>query len=168
MYNLVFFFMQKITIWLENKIKGKARPRFNIQTGTTYHSADYRKFKSELIFYLQSLELPKFDKPVHISCLFVNFFTSDSDNLQGSITDALVQAGVIKNDGATPLPKSSGEFVTTIKKRGVDKEIGVIVEITEVQSFRTINLNDFEFLHTSKQPKVIEVEKIMKMAEELI
>lgn len=160
--------MKTITIWLENKIKGKARPRFNAQTGATYHSGDYRKFKAELIYYFQSLELPKFDKPVQISCLFVNFFTSDSDNLQGSITDALVQAGVIKNDGANPLPKSSGEFVTTTKKRGVDKEVGVIVEITEVDSFRNIDLNDFDFLHTSKQPKAVEVEKMMKLAEELI
>lgn len=160
--------MSKLTIWIDYKIKGKARPRFNAQTGATYHSSDYRQFKAGLIYYFQSLELEKFEKPVHISCLFVNFFTSDSDNLQGSITDALVQSGMIKNDGAVPLPKSSGEFVTTTKKRGVDKEVGVVIEITEVETFRNINLNDFDFLQTSKQPKIVEVEKMMKLAEELI
>ena len=121
-----------IEIWLEGRGVGKARPRFG--RGGVVHTADrYREWKRNAILQMKALDLLPGPIPAKVDCFFVNFFSSDSDNLTGSVLDALVEAEVLQNDSSGYVVASTGTFVKTRKRRGQDKPVGILVRISPAQ-----------------------------------
>jgi hypothetical protein len=64
---------------------------------------------------------------------FVNFFSSDSDNLIGSVLDALVESDILQNDSSGYVVASTGTFAKTRKHRGQDRPVGILIRITPAQ-----------------------------------
>lgn len=120
-------------IWLSGKAVGKARPRFSSRTGAVHTEGRYGQWKCDAVTQLRAMKLPQALTPVAVQCTFVNFFSSDSDNLLGSILDALVTAEVLKNDSSGYVVASSGAFAKTRKRRGRDKPVGVLIRIIPAQ-----------------------------------
>lgn len=124
MYNI-----RQIEIWLPGRGVGKGRPRFS-RNGKVHTSDRYGKWKREAIKYLQSTYPGlKIDPPVQVDCYFVNFLSSDADNLIGSVLDALVQSEILENDSSSYVVGCSGEFVKIGKPRGLEKPLGVLVKV---------------------------------------
>ncbi|MBR8841176.1 MAG: hypothetical protein DSM106950_46375 [Stigonema ocellatum SAG 48.90 = DSM 106950] len=72
-----------------------------------------------------------------MECYFVNFFSSDSDNLTGSVLDCLVEAEVLANDSSGYVVGCSGEFVKQRKQRNQDKVVGILgVQVSSEQKTR--------------------------------
>ena len=120
-----------IEIWISGRAVGKARPRlsrYGVHTPTRY-----AEWKRNTILQLMALKLPPAPIPAKVDCFFVNFLSSDTDNLTGALLDSLVEAGVLKNDSSSFVASSSGTFVKTCKKRGRDKPLGVLVQIAPMQ-----------------------------------
>ena len=121
-----------IEIWLDGRGVGKARPRFG--RGGVVHTANrYGEWKRDAILQIKALRLPAAPCPARVDCTFVNFFSSDTDNLIGSVLDALVQAEILQNDSSGYVIGSSGIFVKTRKRRGQDKPVGILVRILPAQ-----------------------------------
>ncbi len=93
----------------------------------------YGAWKSDAVLQLIRLNLPEAPKPARIECYFVNFASSDVDNLVGAVLDALVQGGVLGNDSSSYITAASGTFARTKGKRGEEKPIGVLVRILPAQ-----------------------------------
>ena len=121
-----------IEIWIAGRGIGKARPRFG-RNGAIHTASRYGEWKRDAILQMLGLELPPVPTPAKINCFFVNFFSSDSDNLVGSVLDALVQASVLQNDSSSYVVESTGKFVKTRKQRGQDKPVGILVRISQAQ-----------------------------------
>lgn len=131
----------KTLIWIEGRGIGKARPRGSSKViekngraiaVTKFHtSPKYRKWTNDAICQIAKQKVPKFTKPVSICCNFVNFKSSDTDNITGAILDALVKSKVILNDSSSYVIKSTGEFSKLRKLRNSPKHIGILVEIEE-------------------------------------
>lgn len=117
-----------ITIWLNGRGVGKGRPRFS-KNGAIHTCDRYGKWKRDAIAQIKKQCIQKLVTPCFIECLFVNFASSDSDNLQGSVLDALVQAGVLENDSSGYVVGCSGRFVKARKKRGQDKIQGILIRL---------------------------------------
>jgi len=121
-----------IEIWLDGRGVGKARPRFG-RGGVVHTASRYGEWKRNAILQMKALRLPAAPCPAKVDCLFVNFFSSDSDNLIGSVLDALVEAEILQNDSSGYVAGSSGIFVKTRKRRGQDKPVGILVRIAPAQ-----------------------------------
>lgn len=121
-----------IEIWLSGKGIGKARPRFS-RNGVIHTASRYASWKNDAVLQMMALRLPPAPIPVRVDCTFVNFFSSDSDNLLGSVLDALVEGGILQNDSSGYVIGSSGVFVKTRKRRGEDKPVGILVRIAPAQ-----------------------------------
>ncbi|GIW59500.1 MAG: hypothetical protein KatS3mg087_0566 [Patescibacteria group bacterium] len=117
------------TIWLNDRGVGKGRPRFS-RNGVVHTCDRYGKWKQNAIAQIKKQCIQKIATPCFVECLFVNFASSDSDNLQGSVLDALVQSGVLENDSSSYVVGCSGKFVKARKKRGQDKVQGILIRIT--------------------------------------
>lgn len=131
----------KTLIWIEGKGMGKARPRGSSRVVrkngkhiavTKFHTEPkYRQWTNNAISQIAKQNIPKFTKPVSICCKFVNFKSSDTDNITGAILDALVKSKVIDNDSGSYVTKSSGEFSKLRKIRKLPKKVGILIEIEE-------------------------------------
>lgn len=117
-----------IRIWIPGRGVGKARPRFSSK-GSVHTARNYGRWKAEAIAHLRKIKFRNIPQPCQVNCEFVNFKSSDADNLIGSVLDALVQAEVIMNDSSSYVSGCSGKFVQWKKQRGVDKQVGILVEI---------------------------------------
>jgi Endodeoxyribonuclease RusA len=115
-------------IWIPGRAIGKARPRFSSQ-GIVYTSERYRNWKTSTIVLIKSLNLQPAPKPCFIECFFVNFFSSDADNVQGAVIDSLVQAEYLENDSCSYVVGCSGLFVKQRKRRNEQKSVGVLVQV---------------------------------------
>lgn len=130
------------TIWLPGRGVGKARPRVG-RKGRVFMPERYTNWKDnaakEIIKQVRhQLQAPQ---PCYVKCWFVNFLSSDSDNLTGSVLDALVDAGYLQGDSSSFVLHSAGEFCKTKKKRNVPKPMGILVEIYSAE-IKTIVLED--------------------------
>lgn len=121
-----------IEIWLDGRGIGKARPR-STRSGLIYTESRYGEWKKSAVLQIKTLKLPMFTIPVKVICYFVNFFSSDSDNLTGSVLDILVQSGVLRNDSSSFVTSSSGSFVKCRKQRGQDKLVGILIQISQAE-----------------------------------
>lgn len=131
----------KTLIWIEGRGMGKARPRGSSRVVrkngkyiavTRFHTCPkYRRWTNGVILQLAKQKTPKFTKPVSVCCHFVNFKSSDADNISGAILDALVKFKLVQNDSSSYVTKSSGEFSKLRKLRNSPKHIGILVEIEE-------------------------------------
>ncbi len=86
--------------FLEGAIVPKARPR-NSRCGHSYLPTNYRVWKNEAIDLLSAQhEGEAIAVPVSISVILTGKHSQrgDADNVIGSILDAIVQAGIIKDD----------------------------------------------------------------------
>ena len=135
-----------IEIWLEGRGVGKARPRFG-RNGIIHTASRYGDWKRDAILQLAALSLPPAPTPAKVDCYFVNFFSSDSDNLTGSVLDALVQAEILQNDSSGYVVSCSGTFARTRKRRGEDRPVGVLVHINPAE----IEYMDFDVASTAPQ-----------------
>ena len=118
----------KTEIWIPGRGVGKGRPRFS-SSGKVHTGDRYGKWKRETIKYLNSTYPGlTIQTPTYIQCYFVNFLSSDADNLIGSVLDALVQAEIIENDSSSYVPGCSGEFVKIGKPRGLEKPLGILIK----------------------------------------
>lgn len=120
-----------IEIFIPGRAVGKARPRFS--KSHVYTDSRYGKWKKEAISHIKSLNLPKAPKPCLVECYFINFLSSDTDNLQGSVLDALVQSGYLENDSSSYVVGCSGFFAKQKKAKGKDKPVGVLVRVRSSQ-----------------------------------
>ena len=62
-----------------------------------------------------------------MECRFVNFASSDSDNLTGTILDTFVEAGILGGDSKSYVSGSSGQFYSKRKERGKPKDLGSLI-----------------------------------------
>jgi Holliday junction resolvase RusA-like endonuclease len=134
---------EDIVFWIPGRAIGKARPRSNFKTKTIFTSPKYRFCKNKAIaaIALQQIFLPPAPKPCEVKCLFVNFFSSDSDNLTGMILDALVDAKFLKEDSSGFVADSGGKFCKVKKKRNEEKIQGTLVTITKAE-IQTIDFSN--------------------------
>ncbi|MBW4504869.1 MAG: RusA family crossover junction endodeoxyribonuclease [Scytonema hyalinum WJT4-NPBG1] len=121
-----------IEIWLEGRGVGKARPRFG-RGGVIHTASRYGEWKNSAVLQLVAMKLSPAPIPAKVDCTFVNFFSSDADNLSGSVLDSLVEAGVLQNDSSSYVVSCSGSFARTRKRRGQDKPVGILVRISEAE-----------------------------------
>lgn len=121
-----------LEFWISGRAIGKARPRFG-KNGAVHTASAYGAWKNDAVVQLLRLNLPEAPRPARIECFFVNFASSDSDNLTGSVLDALVESGTLAGDSSSFVIESNGKFVKTRKKRGQDKPVGVLVRISSAQ-----------------------------------
>jgi Holliday junction resolvase RusA-like endonuclease len=135
-----------IEIWLDGRGVGKARPRFG-RGGVVHTGSRYGEWKRDAILQLRALKLPPAPCPAKVDCLFINFFSSDTDNLIGSVLDALVQSEILQNDSSGYVVGSSGIFVKTRKRRGQDKPVGILIRIVPAE----IEYVDFEITNVISQ-----------------
>lgn len=128
-------------LWLDGKGVGKGRPRARgrivrrngkqVVAITMYTDPKYRAWKNKAIAAIKKWDLQAYpaNTPVSVACYFVNFFSSDSDNLTGSVLDALKQAKIIYDDSAKYVSESKGIFCKKRKLRNQNKQVGILVEI---------------------------------------
>ena len=134
-------------IWLSGKAVGKARPRFSSRTGAVHTEGRYGQWKRDATLQIRALNLSPIQTPVRVDCLFVNFGSSDSDNLIGSVLDVLVGSGVLQNDSSGFVVGSSGTFTKSRKRRNRDKPVGILIRITPAQ----IEYLDFDITDIAPQ-----------------
>ncbi|QLE46367.1 hypothetical protein FD723_39850 (plasmid) [Nostoc sp. C052] len=140
-----------IRIFLPFKGMGKARGRAAIvsknkefgayanllgnknQRIKVYTQKDYRAWTNKVIAYLIKLKLegflPDLPNPCRIECFFCNFGSSDQDNLQGAVIDAIVKAKLLPDDCGSIVIAGSGKFVKVKTKKKEKKRVGVAIEI---------------------------------------
>jgi len=123
--------MEQTILWIPGRGVGKGRPRFSA-SGQIHTGDRYGKWKREAIRHLRSqYGTVKLPSPCEISCYFVNFLSSDSDNLIGSVLDALVQAELIQNDSSSFVTGVKGHFTSIRKPRGVERPLGILVSVKQ-------------------------------------
>lgn len=118
--------------WLPGKGIGKARPRANFITQTVYmpeNYTDWKDFAIDVIKLQMRSHLLPAPKPCRVECQFINFWSSDSDNLVGSVMDSLVKAEYMGGDSSSYVNACRGEFVKIRKKRNQPKVKGILVKI---------------------------------------
>ena len=98
---------------LPGAIVPKARPRFS-QNGRAYTHRGYYQWKQMAsgILGQQWGDRPTLEGPVEVVITLSGRHrrSGDSDNIAGSILDAAVQAGILKNDNLVVIPKLSIEL----------------------------------------------------------
>ena len=98
-----------ITLTLTDTIVPKARPR-GTPTGRHYLPQNYRNWKTNAIWELkQQHQGSPIAVPVQIEILLIGKHSrrGDADNIAGAILDAMVQAGILKDDNLTRIPSLS-------------------------------------------------------------
>ncbi len=121
-----------IEIWISGRGVGKARPRFG-RGGVVHTASRYAQWKNDAVVQIKALRLPPAPVPAKVDCYFVNFLSSDSDNLTGAVLDALVEAGVLQNDSSSYVIASTGAFAKTRKRSGQEKPLGILIRISPAQ-----------------------------------
>jgi Holliday junction resolvase RusA-like endonuclease len=94
------------TFTLTDTIIPKARPR-GLSTGRHYLPQNYRDWKNNAIWELrQQHHGGAIAEPVAIEIILIGKHSrrGDADNIAGAILDAMVQAGIIKDDNLTRIP----------------------------------------------------------------
>lgn len=130
----------KTTIWIAGKGKGKARPRM---CGNAYVlPKDYRDLKNRCVSQVILQCIKPVEYPCKIACYFVNFKSSDCDNLIGFYIDVLVNAGVLQNDSSKYVTGCTGQFVQTSNKKERKFCIGTVIQIEKAE-ISSISLDDF-------------------------
>jgi len=117
-----------ISIWIPDKGVGKGRPRFS--NGRTYTDPRYSRWKSAAVIHLIASKVPKITYPCFVECHFINFLSSDSDNLIGSVLDAMVEAEILSNDSSGYVVGCSGRFYKIRKQRNQPKCVGILVKVS--------------------------------------
>ncbi len=137
-------FQTEALFWLSGRGVGKARPRTNCRTGMIYTAQKYGDWKENAIsaIALQMQNYPPAPIPCRVECQFINFFSSDADNLQGSVLDALVQANYLENDSSSFVSSCSGTFFKVRKRHNQPKPQGILVKVTPAE-IEFLELNYF-------------------------
>jgi len=98
---------------LAGPIVPKARPRVT-KSGTAYSPRGYQQWKQSAIFHLRQQwgDRPALGGPVEVAITLAGQHrrAGDSDNVAGSLLDAIVQAGILRNDNLVVIPKLSIEL----------------------------------------------------------
>jgi len=126
----------KRTFWLPGRGVGKARPRTNFETGAIYTAGNYRDWKDfaiEVIKIQMTSHLLPAPQPCRVECEYINFKSSDVDNLLGSVLDALHQADYLGGDSAKYVCDCQGKFAKVRKERNQPKLQGILVKIFPAQ-----------------------------------
>jgi Holliday junction resolvase RusA-like endonuclease len=118
--------------WVPGRGVGKGRPQIHWHAGQTYvdYSQNYKdwlNFAADAIHY-QAQFFSRPDQPVAIQCAFVNFGSSDADNLVGASLDAMTDL-YLQGDSASFVTGVRGRFASTPKRSGFDREVGVLIEV---------------------------------------
>ncbi len=100
----------KQLIWVPGRAMGKARPRTNKRTGTIHLPADYRAWRDTVALAIRKQATDYAPIPCKVSCTFINFFSSDADNLVGSFLDVMVRVGYLQGDSSRYVQSQSGIF----------------------------------------------------------
>ena len=101
------------TFTLTDTIIPKARPR-GLSTGRHYLPDNYRDWKANAIWELrQQHHGSPIAVPVAIEITLIGKHSrrGDADNIAGAILDAMVQAGIIKDDNLTRIPSLSIKLI---------------------------------------------------------
>lgn len=82
---------------LKGNIVPKARPR--VTRNGTFMPASYRKWKNEAVNALSESQFKNLENvTIEVILIGKHCRRGDADNIIGSILDALVQSGIIRND----------------------------------------------------------------------
>jgi Holliday junction resolvase RusA-like endonuclease len=127
------------SLWIPGRGIGKARPRFI--NGRVITEPKYKSWKTQAISEITKQISEPITESVRVDCKFVNFASSDSDNLTGSVLDALVESGVLSGDSGRYVVESSGRFVKTKKPKFAELPVGIWVTI-EPAEIETISIPD--------------------------
>jgi Holliday junction resolvase RusA-like endonuclease len=100
--------MTDVYLSIDGPIVPKARPRFSAD-GTVYMPENYRKWKAMAIarFRRQYDRQPIDEAEIEVLLHGKHHRSGDSDNVLGSILDALVQAKIIRDDNMVAVPAAS-------------------------------------------------------------
>ena len=118
--------------WVPGRGVGKARPQLHWRGDEVYadYSENYKdwlNFAADVIHY-QAQFFPPVNQPVAVVSNFVNFGSSDSDNLVAATLDAMT--GVyLEGDSSSFVTGSRGRFCYTSKRPGMEKEVGILIEV---------------------------------------
>jgi Holliday junction resolvase RusA-like endonuclease len=108
-----------VILELFGPIVPKARPRFG-RNGHAYSAPRYNVWKLGAIGHLRSQwgDRPPIDYPVEVAIVLTGRHQrgGDSDNIAGSLLDAMTQAGVLRSDNLIHVPKLSIEIQHHRKK----------------------------------------------------
>jgi Holliday junction resolvase RusA-like endonuclease len=118
----------KHQIWVSGRGKGKQRPR-STKSGSVYMAADYKSYVFHCMNQISKQLDPLPNKQYKITCYFVNFKSSDADNLTGTLLDALVKAKLLKNDSSSHVVAACGYFAESEDA----SQVGVLIEIEEAE-----------------------------------
>ena len=123
--------MDKILMYISGSVVPKARPR--VTRNGTFMPERYKAWRNhaetEILSYLKGLRI-KTSMPIQRAEIDVQLvgkhnMNGDADNILGSYLDALVAAGMLKNDNLTCVPKVSLEHINPN-----DKESGAFITLT--------------------------------------
>jgi Holliday junction resolvase RusA-like endonuclease len=117
--------------WINERGMGKARPRKTSRSRKMHMPAKYVKWMNLAV---DAIEIQMPDNapapvPAYVECYFLNFLSSDSDNLTGAVEDALVKAKYLGNDSSGYVVDSRGRFAKTKKRRGIPLDVGILVKV---------------------------------------
>lgn len=112
-------FVNETVFELEGWVVPKARPRLT-KSGHAYLPKNYRDWKDNAINQLAK-QICLDEKVITKTVILINFIGSgranaDTDNLQGSILDALVQAEILEDDNRKIVPLCIPIFTERGKK----------------------------------------------------
>lgn len=118
--------LEVYTLTLSGPVVPKARPR--VTANGTYMPDEYREWKQAAIASFESQYKGEALSGVVVSILLKGKHSrrGDADNIAGAILDALVQAGVLKNDN---LVHVRGLSVALEWSKKVEPESFVILEV---------------------------------------
>lgn len=117
-----------LKFWIPGRVTPKARPR--VTRNGTYHLQQYQAWRNiahvELFKQLEKLSAPNSMLPlqrVSVAVTLQGSHRGDADNLAGACLDALVEAGVLKDDRLSCLPE------LRVRHEPESRRLGVLVEV---------------------------------------
>src|SRR3569832_1815914 len=117
--------------WVPGRGVGKARPQLpwhgdKVYADYSQNYKDWLNFAADVIHY-QAQFFPRLDQPVGVQATFVNFASSDADNLVAADLDAMT--GVyLEGDSKSFVTGVRGRFCSTSKRPGMATEVGTLIE----------------------------------------
>ena len=103
---------ESIMFRLQGSVVAKARPRMNTNTGDVYMPSNYKDWKDTAIRELVHVRAlyPQYTFPLQQANIMYVFDgkhsrKNDGDNSGGSCADALVQAGILREDNFLVVPE---------------------------------------------------------------
>lgn len=142
-----------VVFWIPGVVVPKQRPRTQPNSRIPRLPEKYRKWKQSAsgllalqVSHRGLSQIMPLDYPVSVESYFCGFGTGDSDNLLGSVLDALNDAKIIKNDTRRWVPDSLAKTATLAR----DKQAkGCLVKL--YRHTKKYQISDEEFIASTDE-----------------